>query len=74
MSPAPSSAGLGDLPAGAKLRVRYGRGRNQREYEAKVCDISIIQIVRSCVIASRVIDTFLYVTRVSPKRLRHTPV
>lgn len=28
--------GLGDLSLGTKMRVRYGRGRNQREYEAKV--------------------------------------
>ena len=25
-----------DLPLGTKLKVRYGRGRNQKIYEAKV--------------------------------------
>lgn len=25
-----------NLPVGAKLRVRYGKGKNTREYEAKV--------------------------------------
>ena len=33
---APSNSGPADLPVGTKMRVRYGRGRNQREYEAKV--------------------------------------
>lgn len=38
MTPPPPTVmpGLGDLSLGTKMRVRYGRGRNQREYEAKV--------------------------------------
>ena len=36
-APGPTTiSGLNDLPLGTKMRVRYGRGRNQREYEAKV--------------------------------------
>ena len=41
-APGPTIPGLNDLPLGTKMRVRYGRGRNQREYEAKVRSQSYI--------------------------------
>ena len=35
-SPSDHSQDQDDLPLGTKLKVRYGRGRNQKIYEAKV--------------------------------------
>ena len=36
-SPTTPVNSLDNLPVGAKLKVRYGKGKNTREYEAKVC-------------------------------------
>ncbi|XP_053407670.1 AT-rich interactive domain-containing protein 4B-like isoform X2 [Mercenaria mercenaria] len=35
-----SNTDTSNLPAGAKLRVRYGKGKNTREYEAKILEVS----------------------------------